>query len=523
MSPDEYRSASWLAAWDPGNLPPLPRSGWLGIGVSVAILLLIAVSAFNGSSLAIFLALMSLAVVLHEAGHLFAARRVGVPVLAFVVGVGPLVRSVLRRTRSLPLRIDVRLLPLLGYVQPYAVPRGVWDHWQDRDRRAAAGEPPPPLPRLDPGEKAEPVFLFVSRPRRLVFLTGGLAVNLISAVAFLWLYETASPQANLVTAPVAGPVPPGSLAAKAGIVEGDRFVAVGGAPVTGFFDVRRRLAPIARDGSAAPVPDPAGSVVQVEIERDRRRITLEWRTPDRPPVGDPGATYGLLPPESWIVERVQTSAARLLRPGDEIVAIALGERRYERDVARQMLADAFAKPDGPKVRLIVRRGGSEFIAPASPWRDEGGDATAPARAPFELERLREPGPRAGLVDVVAKVLSRGWDSIVGLPREVASSLRSAPSREERGWLLAEVRKDPWVAARTFAFIHAFLLFLNLVPIPPLDGFQILCCLLEMAARRPLPDAGVRIAMRTGWAILVVWLAVNAFLVLRDLTLSVAPG
>jgi len=39
-------------------------------------------------------------------------------------------------------------------------------------------------------------------------------------------------------------------------------------------------------------------------------------------------------------------------------------------------------------------------------------------------------------------------------------------------------------------------------------------------RRPLPKRGVAMAMRAGWVILGLWLALNAFLILRDLTSSV---
>jgi membrane-associated protease RseP (regulator of RpoE activity) len=72
----------------------------------------------------------------------------------------------------------------------------------------------------------------------------------------------------------------------------------------------------------------------------------------------------------------------------------------------------------------------------------------------------------------------------------------------------------------FGFLHAFLLFLNLLPIPPLDGFQLLGALVEFATGRRLPEGGMRTALKLGWGLMGVWLLVNAVLIVRDLAGSV---
>lgn len=60
------------------------------------------------------LVLLSLLIVIHEAGHLAAARLVGIPVSGFSVGFGPRLWSRWWGTTE----YVVRLLPLGGYVQP---------------------------------------------------------------------------------------------------------------------------------------------------------------------------------------------------------------------------------------------------------------------------------------------------------------------------------------------------------------------------------------------------------------------
>jgi len=524
MTPREYLSRTWVDAWTPTELPPPPRAGKMGVLVSLGILGLFLAAAAGGNSLGLFLLLMFVAILVHECGHWLAAHLAGIPILVFSVGVGPLVRSFPWGHGRLPMRIDLRLLPLMGSVQPYTAPRGIWDHWQERFRREDAGQPPPSLPDFDRTEEPEPVFLHVSRQKRLGFLVGGLAVNLLLAIGCLWAYERNSVPARQWTVPVAASVPEGSVAAAAGIQEGDRFLEVDGTPVRGFFEVQRRLAPLAPSGAAGPLLDPPGTRVPLLVRRRDADIRLEWPNPAAPLPGAPRRVYGLVPPETWRIRYAFPGCPPDIHPGDEVVQFVADGRtvRASDPDAHRLLEQAFIGPPGTTVKLTVARG--NLLADTSAPQVVGDDARGPSggvgRPPFEFVPLKEIGPARGLVEVVGRVLEFGWDSIIGLPRSIASSLRSAPTKAEQGAFLEDVRRDPWEGVRTFALINAFLLFLNLVPIPPLDGFQILGCLLEMAARRPLPKRGVAMAMRAGWVILGLWLVLNAFLILRDLTSSV---
>lgn len=524
MPPREYPNALWVEGWTPTELPPAPRSGLLGILLSLGILGLLVAAAAAGNSLGLFLLLLFVAVILHEAGHWLAARMAGIPILVFSVGVGPLVRSFPWGRDRLPMRIDLRLLPLMGSVQPYAAPRGIWEFWKERFRREDAGEPPPPVPEFDRKEEPQPVFHFVPRPRRLGFLLGGLAVNLLLAVGCLWAYEQGSERARLWTAPVAGPVPAGSLAEAAGIREGDRFVSVDGRPVRGFFEVQRRLAPEDASGAAGPLADPPGRRVPLVVRRGEAEVVLEWTTPAAPPAGDAKGAFGLRPPETWTIAAVHGDAAPGLLPGDEIVAFEgrSGPVEVTDPGARGLLESSFSgSPLGP-VEVSFRRKGLPRRVTINPTfgPDARGPGEGGGRPPFSFERVREVGPPRGLGEVVGRVFAFGWESVIGLPRAMVAAIGSKPTPEEQGALLEAVRRDPWAGVRTFALMNAFLLFLNLVPLPPLDGFQILCCLLEMAARRPLPKGGMGLALRAGWILMGLWLVLNVVLILRDLGSSV---
>ena len=289
----------------------------------------------------------------------------------------------------------------------------------------------------------------------------------------------------------------------------------------GFFEVQRRLAPLAPSGAAGPLLDPPGTRVPLLVRRKDADIRLEWPTPAAPLPGDPRKAYGLVPPETWRIRSIHGGATRGLRPGDEVLEFQAEGRtvRASDPGARRLFEKAFAEGPGKTVEMVVRRGAAKVQGAGGPTID-GGPGGSGGRPPFDFVPLKAVGPARGLGEVVGRVLQFGWDAVIGLPRAIVSSLRSAPTKEEQGAFLEDVRRDPWAGVRTFALINAFLLFLNLVPIPPLDGFQILGCLLEMAARRPLPKGGVAMAMRAGWVILALWLVLNAFLILRDLTSSV---
>ena len=181
--------------------------------------------------------------------------------------------------------------------------------------------------------------------------------------------------------------------------------------------------------------------------------------------------------------------------------------------AKARLRAAFA---AGSVELVTERDGRERRSVVAPYAlGEGG-----LRAPFEFTRKRERGEPAGIGEVCGRILDVGWNSIVLLPQHLVDAVRTPPSKEEHGWMLAAARRDPWAAAKLFGVLHAFLLALNLVPLPPLDGFQLVRLALETAARRPLPRRGVVIAQRIGGAVLFVWIALNAVLILRDLAASV---
>lgn len=162
---------------------------------------------------------IGLLLLLHEAGHYFAARAVGIKVHVFSLGFGPRIIGWHRNG------CDFRLawIPLGGYVR-------------------VAGE--------DPNVKPQPGDLFyASAPQRLLFYSGGIIINFLFAFLMIPLLFFAGVPFE---APMIGSVTAGGAAWEAGVRPGDRVLEVDGRAIHGFRHVHSAIA-LAPQESAIPV------------------------------------------------------------------------------------------------------------------------------------------------------------------------------------------------------------------------------------------------------------------------------
>lgn len=208
---------------------------------------------------------------IHEAGHYFAARAAGIRVEVFALGFGPRLFGWRRGDTDFRLA----LLPLGGYVK-------------------VSGEDPTRPPR--PGD-----LFAASVQQRLLFYAGGILMNF--AFAFLLL-----PLLFLIgvpfEAPLLGSVTPGGAAWEAGLRPGDRVVEVNQRTVHGFRDIATSVA-LAEAGESLPM-------VIVSGDGQERAISV---TPDFdlergfPQLGI-GPLFDLVPvPESRLAEALPKGAA----------------------------------------------------------------------------------------------------------------------------------------------------------------------------------------------------------------------
>jgi regulator of sigma E protease len=148
---------------------------------------------------------ISLLIVLHEAGHMWAARAAGMRVERFSVGFGPVIFS----TRRGDTEYAVSALPLGGYV------------------RIAGMSAEDGTPEGDPAS-------FATKPlwRRALVLFAGPGANYLGAVLLAVLMAATLGVAAADPSARIGELVPGRPAEQAGLRPGDRILTVGGTPVS---------------------------------------------------------------------------------------------------------------------------------------------------------------------------------------------------------------------------------------------------------------------------------------------------
>ena len=171
-----------------------------------------------------FFLLLGPLVTIHELGHYLVGRWFGVKAETFSIGFG---NELVGWTDRRGTRWKIAALPLGGYVQfagdmnPASQPDAEWLKLPAAERNVCF--------------QAKPLW------QRALIVLAGPAANFITAIAILAAFLMAYGQ--IVAAPTIGKVEAGSVAAKAGLREGDRITSIGGSDVSEFGDISKLVAP----------------------------------------------------------------------------------------------------------------------------------------------------------------------------------------------------------------------------------------------------------------------------------------
>ena len=159
--------------------------------------------------------LFTLTIFVHEFGHYWVARKLGLKVDGFSIGFGPKIFS---WTDKDGVEWALRWLPIGGFVK---LPQMITSE-------AIEGRSNPSVPPISPGKK-------------IAVSIAGPAMNIL----FAFLIGTIVWWVGLPTAynnTIIGYVPPGGVEARLGIREGDRIQAVNGQAVSNWEEIQRTAA-----------------------------------------------------------------------------------------------------------------------------------------------------------------------------------------------------------------------------------------------------------------------------------------
>ena len=421
-------------------------------------------------------------IAIHEYGHFWMARRLGVRVLTFSIGFGPALWS---RTGRDGTEYRLAVVPLGGYVRLL-------------DERE--GEVPEALQPLAFNRK--PVSA------RMAIVAAGPLINLLFAVLLYWVLFL---QGGESLRPVVGRVLPTTVAASAGMLPGDELVAVDGREVHNWEAVSYAL--IDRVGETGELrltvrPEAGGALVE-------RRLPLNQYLADS--AGDPFRSLGFLP---WtpampaVIGEVEPDSAADksgLAPGDRVLDIDGQPVRQWSEVVEAIVAS----PDRAMTWQILRQ--REYITltvTPVPVTDTVTDTSygrigvSVAEAPFDIPaRYRQvlaPGPlEAGVMafDKTWQIMSLSVTSLgkmlVGL---IGLDNLSGPITIVK--VAGQSASVGWQAYIGFmALLSVSLGVLNLLPIPVLDGGHLLYYAIEAIWRRPLPESVQLLGLRVGVALM----------------------
>ena len=438
-----------------------------------------------------FAVAVSLLVTVHEFGHFWVARRLGLKVLRFSVGFGKPLLS--RRGRD---GVEYWLcpIPLGGYVKML----------DEREGPVA----PEDLPRSFTGQ--HPL-------RRVLVLLAGPGANFLFALVVLAGMFWASGVTRW--RPIVGRVQSGSIAARAGLQTGQRILTVNGTPVDSQSQVRMRLLEVMSGSGKA--------TLTVRADGQRRQIELDVSNAEarRKLTGPAGPLAGLgmhfaaptLPPVLGRVLPGGPAARAGLTAGDRIVAVDGRPMKNFEAVVR-----AISPNPGKTLAITYRRGGAEHtvevnVATVTAQGKRIGrieaEATATLQYPPHLVRHDRLGPLAALRQASGRI----WTLTVLQGRLLWRMMLGRVSIKNLGGPITIAQEAGQSASAGAGSFLGFLVlisleigFLNLLPIPLLDGGQVVFQLVEWVKGAPLSERAQIIGQQVGIALLIVLMGVALF-------------
>ncbi len=374
-------------------------------------------------SIIAFIVLVGILVAIHEYGHFIAAKLCNVKVLRYSIGFGKVLMS--RRGGDDQTEYCLSAIPLGGYVQLL-------------DERSEDV----------PEEEKHRAFNTQSATKRIFILFAGPFANFLFAiVAYILMFTSGIPG----QVPIIGEVDNRSIAWENNIRSGDRILSVGNRVVDTWQGSLISMIGEVLNDERIEISLIDESNQKKEIILDVQGRTKELTAPN---ALFPGLGFKPFQPKisPVVVSVVEGSPASFsgVEPGDILVKI--------NDIEIENLdqfAELIVSRPGERIDLELERNNQTYITQV----DLG---------------LKEDDPTKGFIGgkmVTGQISGKNLSGPVGIAKDAGT-----------------VAKRGLIATLSFmAIISISLGILNLLPIPVLDGGQILFVLIEKLIRRPLPE------------------------------------
>ncbi|MDM1285859.1 RIP metalloprotease RseP [Acinetobacter indicus] len=419
-------------------------------------------------------------IAIHEFGHYFVARKLGVKVLVYSIGFGP---TVLKWTsKKSGIQYQLSALPLGGYVKML----------DEREGNVAEEDLPFAFNRQHPW-------------KRIAIVAAGPLINLVFAIVLFWILFLPS-QEQLNTR--VGKVLPQTPAAEVNMQPGDRITAVDGTQVSTWEKLNFALV------------DRAGETGTIHIQANRDGQLQNFQLPIQDFLKDqsqsPLEVLGFTPYRPNIpavVSKLSEDGAAIrqgMKEGDQVLAIDGVVMKDWYDVVQVVQAspEKLLKID---VLRQDQRVQLEIMPQAK--RDNMGNTTGmlgvqsdPGKItiPEEYKQTIQYSPTEALmmaVDKTGQISSMILNSIVKMVRGlIGLDNLSGPITIAK--VAGQSAEMGWQTFISFmALMSVSLGILNLLPIPMLDGGHLVYYFIELIRGKPVSEQIQLVGLKIGMVLL----------------------
>lgn len=405
---------------------------------------------------------LSILVGVHEGGHMIAAKAFGMKVEKFFIGFPPRLFSFKRGETE----YGLGAIPLGGFVKI----SGMIDESLDKEQMAAEPQP----------------WEFRSKPawQRLIVMLGGIIVNVVTGIiAFIILtYNLGETYYSSQYAKENGFVA-GELAQEVGFKTGDKVIRVNGQDFEKVVEIwggetlltSDAFWTVERDGELIDIPVPEGFLNNLEDDNFQRNF-LTLREP------------------FYIYEMAEDSQAPL-QANDVIKSLDSIPIHYYDEFSAAI--GSFA---GKTVPMTIERDGAQLTVDV-PIR---ADSTVGFRPGSYIEESKN---EYTFSEAVVRGTSRAFGMVVLNAKALGKMFSGGVSARSLSGPIGIVKMFPktwdwnqfWYST---GFISMILAFMNLLPIPALDGGHVVFLLFEMISGKAPSDKFLENAQKVGMVILL---------------------
>ncbi|MCU7809010.1 MAG: sigma E protease regulator RseP [Candidatus Thiodiazotropha sp. (ex Semelilucina semeliformis)] len=437
-----------------------------------------------------FIVALAILIAVHEFGHFWVARKLGVKVLRFSIGFG---RPLWKRVGKVDgTEFVIAAIPLGGYVKML-------------DEREAPVEP----------EEQARAFNRQSLPVRSAIVVAGPLFNFLFAIFAFWLIFVTGDSGFK---PLVGDVAEASRAEQIGFQPGDEILSVSGKPTPSWELVIYELL-------GRSLVEPTLTIHVRTKEGDERHYSLQ--------------TEGLqeLAEEGQILKGLGLSPARLILPPviDEILAgepadragLQSGDRIISVDGEavenwNQWVEYVRARPE-QSLQMEVERASQILTLSLTPASRKEGDKTigrvgAGPNVPEDLRESYRSVVRYGPVEAVGRSMAKTWDYSILMLRMLGKMIVGEVSVKNLSGPISIADYAGKSASHGMVYFLKFLAVvsislgvLNLLPIPVLDGGHLFFFLIEAVKGSPLSEHFMEQGQKMGMLILLAIMGLAIFI------------